>query len=424
MTEKAKPTNPYAKAYAAFLEQTKNHQLTVIHEDGLYRHLRIQAPGTRMWSWDITTWPGYLATSGDIADGFLFTRLDDMINFFSVPTGSREYYSDGAPSIDVRYWAEKLCGGRATEVKTYQSETFLQQVREHLEEHEELGTEADAFRDRQLTLVRKLHEIRGLDQGASQALLEQHWASALQEFSLGVYSHSPAAQQIRNDAAAALSALWSTNGITDEQFDELNHDQSWYELGDIKIPDQSAAQRRRAILDDAKWHSESGHEAYEWLRDNEDLLGSDTWEWDLRDYDFHFVLACYCIDFGVRLYREHVKQHATNDTYVYVRDGRVQNRPARPIIDVSFLDYGVPDTYEAREALDVRKQIMATPQAKLELPETIRELTELIWSHGDEGTRAEFNQILDQEQAFAERVLTRREQLEDARILKVQADRG
>lgn len=408
MTEQAKPTNPYAKAYAAFKEQTKHHFLTVIHEDGLYRHLRIQAPGTRMWSWDITTWPGYLATSGDIADGFLFTRLDDMINFFSVPTGSREYYSDGAPSIDVRYWAEKLSGGRATEVKTYQSETFLQQVREHLEEHEELGDEAQAEYERQLALLRRIYHFDGSGEAALQTNLAEY--RRLQSFVANDPGFGRYAARNRSELALAKAALWSLKNLTDEQSDLLSADPDWHELSDTDIPAKSPAQRRAEILDDARWHSESAHEAHEWLSDNEEYVGSDTWEWDLRDYDFHFVLACYCIDLGVRLYQEHVKQHATNDTYVYVRDGYVQNRPARPIIDVSFLDYGVPDECEAREALGVRKQIMATPQAKLELPETIRELTELIWSHGDESTRAEFDQILDQEMAVAERTLTRREQ--------------
>ncbi|MFI9629299.1 hypothetical protein [Streptomyces sp. NPDC052042] len=53
---------------------------------------------------------------------------------------------------------------------------------------------------------------------------------------------------------------------------------------------------------------------------------------------------------------------------------------------------------------------MASPQAREELPETIRELTELIREHGDEHTRSEFDRIVDQEMAAAERALTRREQ--------------
>ena len=79
-----KPVNPYAKTYADFVEQTKDHDLVILHDDGLYRHLRVQAPGTRMWSWDVTTWPGRLATSGDIADGHVFSREPDMLQFFAI----------------------------------------------------------------------------------------------------------------------------------------------------------------------------------------------------------------------------------------------------------------------------------------------------------------------------------------------------
>lgn len=86
-----KPTNPYAQAYSDFLSETAEHQLVMLHGDGLYRHPRIQKPGTCMWSWDITTWPGRLAISGDIADGFVFTRLEDMIDFLDICMWNRGY---------------------------------------------------------------------------------------------------------------------------------------------------------------------------------------------------------------------------------------------------------------------------------------------------------------------------------------------
>lgn len=51
-----RPTHPDTDHYAMFLEKTKNHELTVLHDCGLYRHIRMQKPGTRMWSW--TSSPG------------------------------------------------------------------------------------------------------------------------------------------------------------------------------------------------------------------------------------------------------------------------------------------------------------------------------------------------------------------------------
>ncbi|MFJ2662575.1 hypothetical protein [Arthrobacter koreensis] len=133
------PENPAAEAWKTFREESAGHQLTVLHDDGLYRHLRMAAPGTRMWSWDIVTWPGHLATSGDIADGYTFSRELDMIDFFHLASHKEGYYSDGAPSINFRYWAEKLQGEQRQTVKEHRHEHFLQLVKETLEEDLENG---------------------------------------------------------------------------------------------------------------------------------------------------------------------------------------------------------------------------------------------------------------------------------------------
>lgn len=130
--EQTPPPNPAAEAWAIFQENTTDHQLTILHDDGMYRHLRMSAPGTRMWSWDIVTWPGHLATGGDVADGLTFSREEDMIGFFKPGRGDRAYYSDGAPSIDFRYWAEKLQGDQRQTVKEYKHKDFVDYVREHL----------------------------------------------------------------------------------------------------------------------------------------------------------------------------------------------------------------------------------------------------------------------------------------------------
>ena len=82
-----------------FLQQTKNHRLTVIRDDGLYRHLHLGKPGTRYESWDIVTWPGYLAMVGDMGD-WVFERDDDMFVFFR---SKAEQFI-----INPRYLAEKL----------------------------------------------------------------------------------------------------------------------------------------------------------------------------------------------------------------------------------------------------------------------------------------------------------------------------
>lgn len=73
------------------------HALTIIRDDGEYRHLRCQTPDSWIYGFDVVTWPGYLAYTGDMGD-FMFTRVRDMFTFFR---GDR-------PNPD--YWNEKLVG--------------------------------------------------------------------------------------------------------------------------------------------------------------------------------------------------------------------------------------------------------------------------------------------------------------------------
>lgn len=93
----------YPTQYRRLLANTADHELRVLHADGLYRHLRFQRPGTSIWSWDLVTWPGNLAIKGDIGEGLIFSREDDMLRFFD----------HGQPDghINAGYWAEKLSRG-------------------------------------------------------------------------------------------------------------------------------------------------------------------------------------------------------------------------------------------------------------------------------------------------------------------------
>lgn len=71
------------------------HEMIVHHNDGLNRHLTFKSPRTYNNHFHITTWPGYLAISGDIGC-YVFARLPDMFQFFR---------GDG---INPSYWGEKL----------------------------------------------------------------------------------------------------------------------------------------------------------------------------------------------------------------------------------------------------------------------------------------------------------------------------
>lgn len=101
-----------------FARDTAQHKLTILHDDGLYRHLRMRNPLSNEYWFDLITWPGSLAVRGDI-EGHMFTRDLDMLPFF------RSRYG-----INPHYWAEKTETGREP-LKEYSEGLFRQLVTEH-----------------------------------------------------------------------------------------------------------------------------------------------------------------------------------------------------------------------------------------------------------------------------------------------------
>lgn len=115
---------------ATFLKDVANHQMKVLHHDGIYRHLIFRQPGDNSWNmwFDLVTWPGNLVIRGDMGT-WTFSRLDDMFAFFR---------STGELKINDSYWAEKLqngtSGGRKN-AKEFSVETFAEELTAHAEGH-------------------------------------------------------------------------------------------------------------------------------------------------------------------------------------------------------------------------------------------------------------------------------------------------
>ncbi|MEV0917899.1 hypothetical protein AB0I93_27025 [Streptomyces sp. NPDC049967] len=110
--------SPEAEVAARFKRDTADHQMTVLHEDGLYRHLQFRSPGTIEFYFDLITWPGCLTIRGDYGDAFTFTRELDMFPFFR---------ADRRCGINPHYWAQKLDGHRES-AKEYSEAAFRQIV--------------------------------------------------------------------------------------------------------------------------------------------------------------------------------------------------------------------------------------------------------------------------------------------------------
>ena len=121
-----------------FAGDTAQHRLTVLRDDGLYRHLRFRRhvtrdDGTASPSWqywfDLVTWPGNLVIRGDMGT-FAFARQAylDVAAFFR-----RQRVNPG-------YWAEKLKAPAPAGVLEYSEDLFRQVVFEMFSDAARAGT--------------------------------------------------------------------------------------------------------------------------------------------------------------------------------------------------------------------------------------------------------------------------------------------
>lgn len=123
-----------------FRKHVAEHEMSILHEVGLYRNIRFQRPDTLNMYFDIVTWPGYLLITGDMGS-YLFSRLTDMFQFFRGNQGR----------INPGYWAEKLQAvDKQSGYKEWSREKFKQEISgefyQWIEENDYLGDEvlADA----------------------------------------------------------------------------------------------------------------------------------------------------------------------------------------------------------------------------------------------------------------------------------------
>jgi hypothetical protein len=105
----------YAKDAARFAAETRGHVLTVVKDDGLYRHLVCANPAGGFYRFDLITWPHNVFLRGDgYSFGFAIWPTRDMLDVFR---GSR------SGGINPGYWQEKVTAGRG-DVKDWSEDLF------------------------------------------------------------------------------------------------------------------------------------------------------------------------------------------------------------------------------------------------------------------------------------------------------------
>ena len=111
-----------------FLRDVAKHEMTVIRDDGVHRHIRFKQPDSGNMFFDLVTWPGFLCYSGDMGT-YVFQRTQDMFGFFR-----KNGRLDG---IDRRYWAEKIEAADNTGVTRHSHDEFMRHINDWVNQHAE-----------------------------------------------------------------------------------------------------------------------------------------------------------------------------------------------------------------------------------------------------------------------------------------------
>jgi hypothetical protein len=231
----------HAEIAARFARDTASHEMTVLHEDGLYRHLRFAAHKGGFYWYDLITTPYTLIFRGD-GEAFVFTidATEDMFVLFRK--------SSYKGSINPGYWSEKLSSNRDS-ATAYSEDLFKQEVAKDLETAEE--------------------DYPGITEAWTEHVdsefnteYEEEARRALDEFRFGEQYRASCSEcdwQFHSDSSTAATL--------------------------------KSARHRREASDD---HTTS-------IRDLT-FTFSDTWEWQLQDFNWWFLWACHAILAGIGQY--------------------------------------------------------------------------------------------------------------------------
>lgn len=158
----------YSRTRASFQRDTAEHQMDVLLDSGVYRHLRFSNGGSSVYRFDIVTWPGHLAISGDMGAA-VFSRLPDMFEFFR--TDQRPEDAPDELRVNAGYWAEK-CVANNGEPEEFSSDLFEQIVREHFDSYMEFrDSEEEGFEEARAELWAEIEgELFGMYDSTGDAL--------------------------------------------------------------------------------------------------------------------------------------------------------------------------------------------------------------------------------------------------------------
>jgi hypothetical protein len=118
-----------------FERDVARHEMTIVRDDGVDRHIKFCREGDSAYWFEILTWPGTLCIKGDMGT-YVFSRLTDMFEFFRADRGR----DPAKLYINTGYWCEKLqavdCNGYGDgRAREFDSEKFTARAKEHFDSY-------------------------------------------------------------------------------------------------------------------------------------------------------------------------------------------------------------------------------------------------------------------------------------------------
>jgi hypothetical protein len=104
-----------------FLKNVKDHEMTILKDDGEYRHLRFKRADSGQYYFDIVTFPYHLVITGNMGE-YVFGPCDDILRIFR---------GHELEDLSLYYFNQKCLAGHKSE---WSSDVFWDEVRGILEE--------------------------------------------------------------------------------------------------------------------------------------------------------------------------------------------------------------------------------------------------------------------------------------------------
>jgi hypothetical protein len=227
------------------------HTVKVLHEDGLYRHLRFEGPAdrpARRYPFELITWPYNLVVKAGWTFHFDIDATPDMFDLFRRTAFPGE--------INPGYWSEKVRAGR-DEVEGYDPDLLKWEI---------VTTVAQWMRD---------------------DLADRVWQQAKERgFNPEELDATPG---LRRELSQQVRPEW---GAANRQLREAVHEHFFSDFTEYNVEYESEAHR---ALADFSYRPEGYDGPYPYHF-------ADWHEWRLKDYTPGFLHCCHAIRCGIDIY--------------------------------------------------------------------------------------------------------------------------